>query len=176
MQPLRLDENRPDDGLDYLFSITYEELKRIASWIRAGDPAATLNPTALVNEAWVKLSRSPGIGQLEPLHFKRIAARAMRQLLVEAARRRKAQKRVTPERGAEHKESPLYEDQMAALDEALKELATVDTRHAAIVEAKFFGGLETAEIAVSLGVSESTVTREWRVARAWLGRRLEKAK
>src|SRR5581483_8698897 len=79
--------------LDELFSITYEELRRLASTVRRGDPSATLNPTALVNEAWIKLARSPQFAKTSQLHFKRIAARAMRQILVEAARRRNARKR-----------------------------------------------------------------------------------
>src|SRR5579863_4579347 len=79
--------------LDYLFSVTYEELRRLASAVRRGDPSATLNPTALVNEAWLKLANSPEIAVASPLHFKRIAARAMRQVLVDAARRRNADKR-----------------------------------------------------------------------------------
>ena len=79
--------------LDYLFSVTYEELRRLASTVRRGDPSATLNPTALVNEAWLKLAGYPGVSTTSRLHFKRIAARAMRQVLVEAARRRNADKR-----------------------------------------------------------------------------------
>src|SRR5262250_400095 len=84
--------------LDNLFSITYEELRRLASSVRKGDPSATLSPTALVNEAWLKLARSPQVASTSRIHFKRIAARAMRQLLVEAARRRNAGKR---DRGGE---------------------------------------------------------------------------
>src|SRR3954464_11308397 len=80
-------------ALDELFSLTYEELRRLASAVRRGDPSATLSPTVLVNEAWLKMANSPAIGAASPLHFKRIAARAMRQLLVEAARRRGAEKR-----------------------------------------------------------------------------------
>ena len=79
--------------LDYLFSVTYEELRRLAAAVRSGDPGATMNPTALVHEAWLKLVRSPGVVSTSRLHFKRIAARAMRQLLVESARRRHSQKR-----------------------------------------------------------------------------------
>src|SRR6204780_5874303 len=79
--------------LDYLFSVTYEELRRLASSVRRGDPSATLSPTALVNEAWIKLAASPRFATASRLHFKRIAARAMRQLLIEAARRQNASKR-----------------------------------------------------------------------------------
>src|SRR5437588_10677978 len=80
-------------ALDQLFSLAYEELRRLASSVKRGDPSNTLSATALVNEAWLKLAKQPGIAATSRLHFKRIAARAMRQLLVEAARRRKAQKR-----------------------------------------------------------------------------------
>src|SRR5215467_12924174 len=80
-------------ALDELFSLTYEELRRLASSVKRGDPSCTLNPTALVNEAWLKLAKYPALGVESPLHFKRIAARAMRQLLIEAARHRNAHKR-----------------------------------------------------------------------------------
>src|SRR3954469_24937279 len=79
--------------LDQLFSVTYEELRRLAAAVRRGDPSATLSPTALVNEAWLKLRGSPHVARTSPAHFRRIAARAMRQVLVEAARRRRADKR-----------------------------------------------------------------------------------
>src|SRR5579862_8480117 len=92
---MTLESARQD--LDHLFSETYEELRRLASSVRRGDPSATLNPTALVNEAWIKLSHSPDIAASSRLHFKRIAARAMRQVLVEAARRRHARKRGGPD-------------------------------------------------------------------------------
>ena len=77
-------------ALDALFSLAYEELRRLASSVRNGDPGATLSPTALVNEAWLKLAESPSFATTSRLHFKRIAARAMRQVLIEAARRRQA--------------------------------------------------------------------------------------
>jgi RNA polymerase sigma-70 factor, ECF subfamily len=73
--------------LDHLFSVTYEELRRLAAAVRRGDPSATLTPTALVNEAWLKLAGSQGLAAASRTHFKRIAARAMRQVLIEAARR-----------------------------------------------------------------------------------------
>src|SRR5260370_12667347 len=81
------------EALDQLFSLAYEELRRLASSVKRGDPSNTLSATALVNEAWLKLAKQPGIAATSRLHFKRIAARAMRQLLVEAAPRRNAHKR-----------------------------------------------------------------------------------
>ncbi|MGQ0646212.1 MAG: ECF-type sigma factor, partial [Gemmatimonadaceae bacterium] len=80
-------------ALDEIFSEAYEELRRLASSVRQDDPGATLSPTALVNEAWLKLADSPRVARTSRLHFKRIAARAMRQVLIEAARRRNADKR-----------------------------------------------------------------------------------
>src|SRR5213078_1391573 len=80
-------------ALDHLFSVTYEELRRLASSVRRDDMHASLSPTTLVNEAWMKLAGSPAFRSTSPLHFKRIAARAMRQVLIEAARRRRAAKR-----------------------------------------------------------------------------------
>jgi RNA polymerase sigma factor (TIGR02999 family) len=172
----RLSPESPDRGaLDDLFSAAYEELRRLAAVVRRDDPAATLSPTALVNEAWLKLSDSPAVARTSPLHFKRIAARAMRQVLVEAARRRNADKRGGG--------SPVvtFDDAMSAvataddvlgLDAALEALARIEPRQAMMVESRFFGGLDVAETAQLLGVSEATVLRDWRAAKAWLKREL----
>ncbi|QOY85567.1 ECF-type sigma factor [Paludibaculum fermentans] len=176
-EPLTVERRRE---LDHLFSVTYEELRRLASTVRRGDPSATLSPTALVNEAWLKMANSPRVTAESHLHFKRIAARAMRQLLVEAARRRHANKR-----GGEQgivfvtlqdfiDQSKPYEDQVLALDTALEDLARLNPRQAAIVESRFFGGLDVAETALMLNVSEATILRDWRVAKAWLARELRR--
>ena len=163
-------------GLDELFSLTYEELRRLAARVRGDDGRATLNPTALVNEAWIKLSSSPPGGTLTRLHFVRLAARAMRQVLVEAARRRNAQKRggglapITFDEELQQAEAGA--EDLLALDDALGELARMSPRQAALVEARFFGGLEVRECAALLEVSEATALRDWRVARAWLASRL----
>jgi RNA polymerase sigma factor (TIGR02999 family) len=162
----------PRDELDRLFSSAYEELRRLASQVRRNDPAQTLNPTALVNEAYVKLAASLRVRPESRLHLKRIAARAMRQVLVEAARRRNALKR-----GGELALVTFDEDrdgaavrpaQVIALDAALDDLARTSPRQALLVECRFFGGFEAREIAELLEVSESTVDRDWRAARAWL--------
>jgi RNA polymerase sigma factor (TIGR02999 family) len=164
--------------LDHLFSVTYEELRRLASTVKRGDPSATLNPTALVNETWVKLAQSPPFAAISPLYFKRIAARAMRQVLVEAARRRHADKRGGP--GAilvtfDESLTPVAsEAELLGLDAALDELSRVHPRQAMMVESRFFGGLEIAEIASLLEVSEATILRDWRAAKAWLGQELRK--
>jgi RNA polymerase sigma-70 factor, ECF subfamily len=163
-------------SLDVLFSLAYEELRRLASSVRRGDPSATLNPTALVNEAWLKLAASPPIGWCSRLHVKRIAARAMRQVLIEAARRRSAHKRgdgmvpVTFDEALDRTAAGAPE--LLALDAALRDLGRMSPRQAAIVESRFFGGLEASEIAEELEVSEATVLRDWRAAKAWLAREL----
>jgi RNA polymerase sigma factor (TIGR02999 family) len=164
-------------ALNDLFSATYEELRRLASTVRRGDPSATLNPTALVNEAWIKLAKSPSIASTSRLHFKRIAARAMRQLLVEAARRRNAEKRgagaeITVTFDAAEQKAPSGREDLLALDRALNELAQMNERQAVMVESRFFGGLDIPETAELLEVSEATVLRDWRAAKAWLAREL----
>jgi RNA polymerase sigma factor (TIGR02999 family) len=175
-------EDRPELGrpeLDRLFSATYEELRRLAYTVRRGESGVTLNPTALVNEAYLKLAASLRLVPENRLHFKRIAARAMRQVLVEAARKRAAQKR-----GGELALVTLDEalnatvecsDDLVALDGALDDLAKMEPRQARIVEYRFFGGMDLAETAELLAVSESTIVRDWRAARAWLGRELRRA-
>ena len=166
--------------LDYLFSVTYEELRRLASTVRRGDPSATLNPTALVNEAWIKLARSPRFTTTSPLHFKRIAARAMRQVLIEAARRRNAGKRggadgITVVFDDSLKEAATWGEDLLVLDTALDELARMNPRQAVMVESRFFGGLDIAETAQLLEVSEATILRDWRLAKAWLAHELRRA-
>ena len=167
--------------LDQLFSLTYEELRRLASSVKRGDPSITLSPTALVNEAWLKLAKSPGVGATSRLHFKRIAARAMRQVLIEAARRRNAHKRGDGETifvsFDDSLDGPATSGkELLALDTALTELSRLEPRQAAIVENRFFGGFEMTEISSLLGVSEATILRDWRAAKAWLGQELNHAK
>jgi RNA polymerase sigma factor (TIGR02999 family) len=168
--------------MDRLFSATYEELRRLASSVRRDEPSATLNPTALVNEAWLKLAGSPEIATESRLHFKRIAARAMRQVLVEAARRRHAHKRGGPDAAFVTFDDALDgrvvgatdAEALLALDAALDALAQLNPRQARMIESRFFGGLDVAETAELLGVSEATVMRDWRAARAWLAMELRR--
>ncbi len=163
-------------ALGQIFAATYQELRRLASKIRSDDPRATLNPTALVNEAWVKLANYPALELRSKLDFKRLAARAMRQLLIESARRRDADKRggnlvfVTFDESLEY--APACARDLIALDTALDALAQLDPRQALMVEYRFFGGMEVSEIAEQLGVSEATVLRDWRAAKAWLAAEL----
>jgi RNA polymerase sigma factor (TIGR02999 family) len=158
--------------LDYLFSVTYEELRRLASTVKRNDASSTLNPTALVNEAWLKLVKSPPFETTSRLHFKRIAARAMRQVLIEAARRRNAGKRggqvIFADVDLAVTEVAFGGEELLALEDALQELERLEPRQAMLVESRFFGGLDVVETAELLEVSEATVHREWRAAKAWL--------
>jgi len=169
-------------ALDQLFSVTYEELRRLASAVRRNDPSATLTPTALVNQAWLKLAKSPRFASTSPLHFKRIAARAMRQVLVEAARRRSSSKRggdggaMFALVGDPAAETALGREELLALEDALNELERLEPRQALLVESRFYGGLDVTETAALLDVSEATVHREWKVAKAWLKHRLREAR
>jgi len=166
----------PRARVDELFSATYEELRRLAATVRGDDPAATLNPTALVAEAYLRLGRSLRTVPDSELHFKRIAARAMRQVLVDAARHRRARKRggrnllVTLDDGVAG--DAVCVDEVLEVDEALEELTALNPRQARMIEFRYFGGYDVSETAALLGVSESTVMRDWRAARAWLSRRL----
>jgi RNA polymerase sigma factor (TIGR02999 family) len=173
-QPPVVDRHELDD----LFSITYEELRRLAARVK-GSHQASLSPTALVNEAWLKLAGTQALQLQSQLHFKRIAACAMRQVLVDAARRRHADKRG----GSEMPFVTLDEsvDQIAAtsrdliaLDAALDDLARIHPRQAAMVECRYFSGLDVAETAAVLNVSEATVLRDWRAAKAWLAAQVVK--
>jgi RNA polymerase sigma factor (TIGR02999 family) len=166
------------EALDQLFSLAYEELRRLAAAVRRDDPSATLNPTALVHEAWIRLAGSPGFAPESHLHFKRIAARAMRQVLVDAARRRNAQKRGSGAAFVSFEESehrgPSSADDVLALDDALERLTRVSPRQAAMVESRFFGGLDVKETAEMLEISQATVLRDWRAAKAWLAHELRR--
>lgn len=159
-------------SLDHLFSATYEELRRLAATVRRGDPSQTLNPTALVNEAYLKLANSPPGKLASRLHFKRIAARSMRRVLVEAARRRQALKRgrayafVTFDEALDG--AVARSEDLLALDAALEDLSRMHPRQALMIEVRFFGGFTLAETAELLEISESTVLRDWRAAKAWL--------
>jgi RNA polymerase sigma factor (TIGR02999 family) len=171
--------NADRERLDDRFSAAYEELRRLAARVLSDDAEATLNPTALVNEAWLKLAGSPRVADTSPLHFRRIAGRAMRQVLIESARRRRAGKRgsgaalLTLDEALAGK-APLVDD-LLALDQLLEQLARLSTRQAQVVEGRVFGGLELSELAEELGVSEATILRDWRAARAWLARELTRA-
>ncbi|MCA9542254.1 MAG: sigma-70 family RNA polymerase sigma factor [Myxococcales bacterium] len=149
---------------------TYQALRRIAAARMRGRQAVTLQPTALVHEAWAKIGA--GRAGIERGHFLALAARAMRQVIIDRARARQAAKRgggrvqvtlaSTPGDAGEGLVDVL------AVDEALTRLAELDPRRARVVELRFFGGMSTAEIAEAMGQSTATVERDWRAARAWL--------
>jgi RNA polymerase sigma factor (TIGR02999 family) len=159
--------------LDEIFSLVYEELRWLASCIRRSDPSATLNTKSLVHEAWLKLKDSPYLAATTIPHFKAVAARAMRQVLVDAARKRTAQKRgagellfVTLDEWAHG--TATCDAELLGLNSALDSLAKLSSRQARVVECRFFGGLNVTEAASLLEVSESVVERDWRAAKAWL--------
>lgn len=165
-------------ALDDVFSLVYEELRRLAASVRKIDFKATLNSTALVHEAWLKLKDSPHLAALPPLHFKATAARAMRQVLVDEARRRSARKRGGAGEAVSISLTGFSEpfvscdQEFLATDAALEELTRLSPRQAQIVEARFFGGLSVSETAALLSVSESVIERDWRAAKAWLASRI----
>ena len=175
---LRAAAGGDDRVLDTLFQVVYGELQGLAHRVRAGRAGETLNTTALVHEAYIKLVPAAEITWQDRAHFFGVAARAMRQILVDAARKRMTDKRggggqwaVTLEEQAHA--APVRAAELVALDEVLTRLAALDERQAQIVEQRFFGGLTAMETAEVLQVSEATVNRVWRVARAWLRRELK---
>jgi RNA polymerase sigma factor (TIGR02999 family) len=160
------------DARDRLFPLVYEELRQVARRaLRRERPDHTLRPTELVHEAFLKLGAADGPWQ-DRAHFLGVAARAMRQILVDHARRRLAGKRgggvvatTLEEVGADQGLPP---EELLALDAALDRLEQRDPRLRSLVEYRFFGGLSDREIAELLQVSERTVNRDWAKARAWL--------
>lgn len=168
-------------SFDALYSLCYEELRRLAIAILQHEHAARVSPTTLVNEAWIKMARAPALADTSPLHFRRIAGRAMRQILVDAARRRLAQVHGGGQLEVTFDESLTGhivcqdEQDVLALNDALDRLHTMSPRQSQLVEGRFFGGLSWAESAELLNLSESTVMREWRSARAWLAAELKRS-
>lgn len=155
----------------------YGELKKLAQHRLAQlPPGQTLTPTALVNEAYLRLVRKTDPGWNGRSHFFGAAARAMREILIEQARRKAAKKRPDA-----HRRAPLEEhvpvinppsDNVLALNEALEELEAYDARKGEIVNLRYFAGLTVKETADVMGLSEGTIEREWRFVRAWLYTRL----
>ena len=164
------------DALDEVFPLVYGELQRLASKVRSGRAGDTLNTTALVHEAYLKLVRTDDVAWNGRQHFFRVAARAMRQVLVRDATRRQTAKRGGGQAPVELNETmhgaAMADDDVLALDEALGRLEALDARQAAVVEIRFFTGLTLEETAETLGVSVPTVSRDWRMARVWLARAL----
>ncbi len=184
-QPLEItqilhDWNNGDEAAkEHLLPFVYDELKRQARYLMSRErPNHTLQPTALVHEAFMKLSEQSGIDWQNRSHFYGFASRMMRQILVDHARLHAAAKRGAKpiHFSLDDVQIPIEEraESILALDEALERLEKFDEQQAKLVEMKFFGGLSNQEIAENLDISERTVGREWQAARLWLYRELNK--
>ena len=150
------------EAFDALYSLVYDELRRLAHAVRRGRGDATLSTTALVHEAYFRLLPSKEVAWQDRAHFFRVAARAMRQVLVRAAKRRQAQKRGGGQLTIafdERMHAPVAADQFLALNAALGELESMHPRQAQVVECRFFAGLSVEETATALGVSAPTYRR-----------------
>jgi RNA polymerase sigma-70 factor (ECF subfamily) len=165
------------EAADRLVPLLYEELHGLANRLFRAQPTAhTLQPTALVHEVWLRLADQDTMPESARTHFLNLAAQAMRQILIDHARRRGAAKR-----GGDWQRVSLgkvtfgrssRDVGLVDLDDALTELAEVDERQARIVEMRFLAGMTIEETAAALGLSPRTVQLDWRMARAWLRRRL----
>jgi RNA polymerase sigma-70 factor, ECF subfamily len=168
-----------DAALEALTPIVYDELRRLARRSLAGERAGTLQATALVHEAFIRLVDVRRVRWQNRAHFYAVAARLMRRVLVDLARTRLAQKRGGRAKKVTLDEGLLVSDghsrQVVAIDDALHELARVDARKAQVVELRFFGGLSVDESAEVLKVSPETVMRDWKMAKAWLLRELSES-
>jgi len=164
--------NGDDQAFDLLYSRVYGELRRLARLVRQGRAGETLNTTALVHEAYMHLLPSAGISWQDRTHFFRVAARAMRQVLVQTARRQLAQKRGGQVNLVTFNEelhgTPFRYEDILSLEGALEKLESLDARQASVVECRYYAGLTVEETAETLGVGEATVKRDWRAARAFL--------
>ncbi len=160
------------EAFDHLIPIVYDQLRRLASRsLRAERPDHTLRATALVHEAYMRLADSEGDWQ-DRVHFYAVAARVMRNILVDYAKRAKREKRGGGAQHVSFDEAVLVDPSSAPglpdLDESLQRLETLDPRKGKVVELLFFGGLTYQETAAALGISEATVHRELKMAKAWL--------
>ncbi len=166
-----------DDALDRLLPVVHEELHALASRYLASErPGHTLQTTALVNEAYLRLVDQRAVCEADRNHFLALAAISIRRILTNYARSRNAARRGGGVRRVplEGVEVAAFEapEQLLAIDDALDRLASFDARKARVVELRFFAGLEVAATAEVIGVSKATVEREWTLARAWLQREL----
>ena len=169
--------NGDQAALDKLMPLVYDELRRMAKrYMARQGPGHTLQTTALINEAFIKLVGQPDKHWQNRAHFFGVAAQAMRSILVDYARTRQSEKRGGGAQQVSLDEALTVSEERAsglvALDEALKELARVDPRKCRVVELRYFGGLSVEETAEVLKVSEVTVMRDWSMAKSWLHREL----
>jgi RNA polymerase sigma-70 factor (ECF subfamily) len=167
------------DAAGKLVAAVYGELRQIAGRaVRRERPGHTLQPTALVNEAFLKLAGSAGAEWRDRAHFFGVAARLMREILVDYARKRGALKRGGGARVTLDDSLLIHEDRLAdviAIDEIVKRLEALDPRQGQIVELRFFGGLSVEDVAEVMGISTPTVKREWQSAKAWLHNQLTRS-
>ncbi len=165
-------------ALDTLLPMLYEELRRLAHYhLQSERPDHTLQTTALVHEAYLRLVGSQSVDFQNREHFIAVASRLMRRILVDYARERRASKREGGCRIAIEYLDALAvkgDADLLALDDALNELSAIDERQGKIVEMKFFGGLSAPEISRVLGISRATVDRDWATARVWLHRQMSR--
>ena len=166
-------ENGDGRAAEELLPLVYEELRRLAAQKMAREAAGqTLQPTALVHEAWLRLARSPGQNWQNRAHFFRTAAECMRRILIDTARRKQQLRHGGGQQHIPLEELDIVDDfepqRLLGINEALDRLAAQDSTKAEVVKLRFFAGLENREIAELLGVSERTVERSWRFAKAWL--------
>lgn len=178
-----LDELPPDDqaAARQLFPILYGAFHDLAGrYLAAEKPGHTFSPTALVHEAYLKLMDQSRVQWRGKTHFFAVGAQTMRRILVDHARQRQRMKRgggrVRIELNEQVALSPQRDEDLLAVDEALDKLARLDPRQAMIVELRFYGGMNVAEVAGVLGVSKRTVESEWTAVRAWLRRELSQQK
>jgi RNA polymerase sigma factor (TIGR02999 family) len=165
--------NGQEQALERLVPQIHRELRKLAaSYLRKERPDHTLQPTALVNEAFLKLIDQRAVRWQNRAHFFGIAAQAMRRILVDHARARAAGKRGDGVRNVPLEEAAMVanalDHKLLALDEALTRLAAIDPQQSRVVELRFFGGLTMEETAEVMRISPATVGREWRMAKAWL--------
>jgi RNA polymerase sigma factor (TIGR02999 family) len=167
-------------ALEELVPLVHDELRRIARGCMRGERAGhTMQATALVNEAYLRLLGAQKVDWQDRIHFLAVSARLMRRVLVDMARAKKYQKRGGGAEAVTLDEALVVVEpgrDLVALDEALDGLAKMDERKARVVEMRFFGGLTVEETAAALSVSPDTVMRDWRLAKAWLLRELRGGK
>jgi RNA polymerase sigma factor (TIGR02999 family) len=166
------------EALNTLLPIVYQDLRRLArNYLHHEDSAHTLESTALVHEAYLRLCNQRDPKWNDRVHFFAVAARMLRRILIDHARRKSAKKRVNKNVSDPFEEAltvPIGSNvDLIPLDEALSELAKFDLRKCQVVEMRFFSGLTATEIAGVLGTTEATVRRDWNIARAWLYRRMK---
>jgi RNA polymerase sigma factor (TIGR02999 family) len=176
-------EKREQAAMDRPASVVYQELRRIARrFMKNERPGNTLQTTALVNEAYLRLVDAKRVGWQDRVHFFAVSAQMMRRILVDAARARASAKRGGQVKRVNHSSafnldeipevSSARDRELVAIDDALQVLAEMDPRKARVIELRFFGGLSVEETAEVLKISPQSVMRDWKLAKAWLTREL----